>query len=273
MISVIIPTYKPKYYLYDCLKSLYNQTISKLDFEIYLILNGDKNPYWDLIIEYMNDFSELKINLLYSENKGVSNARNMGLDKANGDYICFIDDDDVVSPNYLANLLAVTAENGIIGVSNLKTFVDNSSILGDDYITKAFESGKSHNIFMCRKFMSCVAVKLIPKKIIGDRRFNPKFRNGEDSNFMFLISDKINAIKRTTNDTYYYRRINPSSASQASRGVSYSIIHFIAMEFEYIKCYFRNPLNYNLLFFLSRLTACMVVMLYEIKKSFKKHFK
>ena len=53
-ISVIIPTYKPEKYIYDCLKSLEEQTISKDFFEVIIVLNGDKQPYYDDIYEHIS---------------------------------------------------------------------------------------------------------------------------------------------------------------------------------------------------------------------------
>ena len=63
-ISVIIPTYKPKEYLWECLDSLYNQTLSKQDFEVLLVLNGCDEPYKSNIRKYINnhcDFNTLLI--------------------------------------------------------------------------------------------------------------------------------------------------------------------------------------------------------------------
>ena len=103
-ISVIIPTYKPDYTLYECLDSLNNQSFDKNQFEILLILNGDRHPYEQEISNYIST-SLLKINYFYCSEKGVSNARNFGIKVANGEYITFIDSDDWVSENYLDGLL------------------------------------------------------------------------------------------------------------------------------------------------------------------------
>lgn len=100
-ISVIIPTYKPQSYLWECLDSLRNQTFPKSDFEIFLILNGCKDPYQSQIENYLLIHEICNLRLIQTDQLGVSNARNIGLDCANGDYITFIDDDDYVSPYYL----------------------------------------------------------------------------------------------------------------------------------------------------------------------------
>ena len=101
-ISVIIPTYKPQAYLWECLGSLCRQTFDKNAFEIILILNGCKEPYYAQIKEYISvNMSGCNVILLQTDTGGVSNARNIGLDIAKGEYITFIDDDDYVSSKYL----------------------------------------------------------------------------------------------------------------------------------------------------------------------------
>ena len=103
-ISVIIPSYKPKGYLWECLESLYNQTFPSNDFEILLVLNGCCEPYKSQIEEFLKGKDMCNVCLIQTNQLGVSNARNIGLDRAKGDYITFIDDDDYVSPSYLEEL-------------------------------------------------------------------------------------------------------------------------------------------------------------------------
>lgn len=127
-ISVIIPTYAPKDYLWECLGSLENQTLSKDEFEVILVLNGEREPYESLIRKKLPEYS-FTCTLLYSTPNGVSRARNLGMDKAQGCYICFIDDDDWVSDNYLTELLSKACDDGIIE-ANVKA-VDKET--GEEY--------------------------------------------------------------------------------------------------------------------------------------------
>jgi glycosyltransferase involved in cell wall biosynthesis len=106
-ISVVIPTYKPDYTLYEWLESLKKQTLNCEMFEVIIVLNGDKKPYEEEINNYIKT-STLNINFVYAEEKGVSNARNVGIKLAKGEYITFIDSDDWISENYLLGLLENT---------------------------------------------------------------------------------------------------------------------------------------------------------------------
>ena len=101
-ITVIIPTYKPKDYLWECLNSLVRQTLSKNCFEVIIVLNGCAEPWKSQVEDFINcNMQGVDVNFIYTEMGGVSNARNIALDIAKGDYITFLDDDDYLSPRAL----------------------------------------------------------------------------------------------------------------------------------------------------------------------------
>ncbi len=109
-ISIILPSYNPQNYIYDCIRSICNQTLDASSFELIIILNGDKEPYFTDINRYILTIREGRgIKVCYTELPGVSNARNIGLDMACGEYFCFVDDDDILSSNYLEELLLVSS--------------------------------------------------------------------------------------------------------------------------------------------------------------------
>ena len=110
-ISVITPTYKPGSYVWECLDSVYNQTFSGKRYEVIIILNGCNEPYYSQIEEYISSHSDrCAFSLIQTDVPGVSNARNIGIEKSNGTYLTFVDDDDVISENYLEELLNVSDE-------------------------------------------------------------------------------------------------------------------------------------------------------------------
>ena len=138
-ISVIIPSYKPKGYLWECLESLYNQTFPSNDFEILLVLNGCCEPYKSQIEEFLKGKDMCNVCLIQTNQLGVSNARNIGLDRAKGDYITFIDDDDYVSPSYLEELYEKALPD-TISLCYPYAFNDGSpEIQLPYYITKAYD--------------------------------------------------------------------------------------------------------------------------------------
>ena len=123
LISVIIPSYKPQPYLYECLMSLEKQTFDKAEFEVIIILNGCNEPYQSEIEQFVSHVS-LCVRVMQTDVPGVSNARNIGLDVAQGDFVTFVDDDDLVSETYLEGMYAIAAQ-GRIPLSNLIAFQED----------------------------------------------------------------------------------------------------------------------------------------------------
>ena len=263
-ISVIIPTYKPKEYLWECLDSLNYQTLSKDRFEVLLILNGCNEPWnSEITIRLNTTYKELSINFIQTDTPGVSNARNLGLQKAKGDYICFVDDDDYVSPSYLEDLLKTSSIN-CVALTDSIYFDDNTleknlnNIHHKEYVKLSSDSIKL-NLFNTRRFFNGPVMKLVHKSIIENRKFDPKFKNGEDSLFMALISNKIKEVKFTPSSAIYYRRIRTNSATTHKRSNKQKIANAHRLISKYISYWISNPLGYNSLFMISRILASLKI--------------
>lgn len=224
LISVIIPSYKPDNYIYKCLESVARQDIDKQRYEVIIVLNGCNEPYHtDIKLFLQQKFQGIKTLLLQTDIAGVSNARNIGLDNAQGEYIAFIDDDDIVSENYLSELYQTSCYHPLqIVACNVKAFYDNS--LNDtkpDYIGKSFLKRKNEkksclSVLQGRKFMSSACCKIIPKVILTDIWFDIELTQGEDSLFMATISNKTSGIFLTSEECIYYRRIRQNSSSHTA---------------------------------------------------------
>ena len=192
-ISVIVPTYKPQRYIFECLESLRKQSMNAEDFEVIIVLNGCCEPYNKMIERWIATHNLNHFILIQTDIGGVSNARNIGLDEARGEYVTFIDDDDFVSSAYLEELYS-KATPEIISLCYPLSFVDGSDNYLPYYITKDYYKYVNNGPIVFtkpRRFFAGPVYKLIHKSIIGNRRFDVRFKNGEDSLFMFLISDKI----------------------------------------------------------------------------------
>ena len=120
-ISVIVPTYCPQDYLWECLDSLCAQTLAPEIFEIVVVLNGCDQPYRGRIVEYISRHPEHEFRLVHTIQGGVCHARNLGIDTAVGEQICFVDDDDCLSKEYLERMLVLAAPDSIV-VSDVVMF-------------------------------------------------------------------------------------------------------------------------------------------------------
>ena len=107
VISVIVPVYNVENYLERCVNSLLAQTFAS--FEILLVDDGSKDRSGRLCDELAG--RDDRIRVIHKENGGLSDARNAGIDAAEGEYLCFIDSDDYIEPEMLQVLHRLIAEN------------------------------------------------------------------------------------------------------------------------------------------------------------------
>lgn len=258
-ISVIVPTYKPQGYLWECLESLVRQTFPGQHFEIILVLNGCTEPWKSQIEEFIRrKMSKMNVLFIHTENGGVSNARNLALDIAIGEYVTFIDDDDFVSERYLEMLYGKVSTD-TIALCYPYAFNDGDVLHQLEYsITSQYDKisalGKQ-SFTRARKYFSGPCMKLIPMSFIQDRRYDIRFKNGEDSLFMFLISDRFKYVDFTDHSATYYRRYRLNSAITYNRNKHYVVDNSIKIILTYFKYYFKHPLRYNMLFFATRILA------------------
>jgi glycosyltransferase involved in cell wall biosynthesis len=264
-ISVIIPTYKPQDYIWECLDSLIKQTFSCDDFEIILVLNGCNNPWQENIEKYVEkNMRGMNVQFFISEMAGVSNARNLGLDNAKGEYVTFIDDDDLVSPDYLKELYECASYH-VIPLSYSHAFNDGDIKKQLPYrLTNKYDDLCSSNtmpFYYANPYFSGPCMKLIHRNLIGDKRFDVRFSQGEDSLYMFLLSDNFDTVCFTSRRAIYYRRYREGSATFHKQTFLENLKHMMKLIREYCGIYFSNISGYNFFFFITRILA-------TIKKTF-----
>lgn len=107
LISAIVPVYKVEKYLGRCVESLLAQTYENI--EIILVDDGSPDTCPVMCDEYAKKHE--KIRVIHQENKGLSGARNTGIDNAKGEYLAFVDSDDLWSPHFLESLYKALKEN------------------------------------------------------------------------------------------------------------------------------------------------------------------
>lgn len=268
-ISVIVPTYKPQAYLWECLNSIYNQTFPKSDYELLLVLNGCNEPYNAQIAEWLSKHSDLQVQYFQTDEGGVSNARNIALNNVKGEYVTFIDDDDLISSMYLEELYEKAAPD-TVSLCYPYAFNDGKIEKQLPYsITNTYNYCIEHKCNKLasrgRKYFSGPWMKLIPMSFIQGRRYDVKFKNGEDSLFMFLISDKIDNVSFTSKNAIYYRRYREGSAISSSRSIGNKVCNCFRCMFEYTKIYCRG--GYSMYFYFTRILAeSKSIMLYILNK-------
>ena len=210
MISVIIPTYNRAEQLSFCLDSILNAEYDKL--QIIIIDDGSTDNSRELCRDYM--LRDSRIEYYYQENGGVSKARNLGLSKAQGDWITFCDSDDAIRPNHfdiVANNLSKTdcllmtgsciaqiKDNEIVYQPSLvqEEIIERESAIGYLF-SDEFNPYRNGFFFIWNKFFH--------RKIIesNNLRFNEKMSLDEDMNFTLRYLNVINGIIYSKSPSYF----------------------------------------------------------------------
>lgn len=238
-ISVIVPTYRPGDYIRECIASLAAQTLDPARFEVIMVLNGPREPHHAEISGMAASLAPaLDFRLFYSDTPGVSRARNIGLDLAGGEYVCFVDDDDFLSPGYLASLLR-DASGADMVLADALSFADRKPyVMSGDYgIHRNYTalSGRVSGIRLleARKYLNVPFAKLLRRDAVGDVRFDERFRNGEDALFMYALSPSLRSVARCSGGAVYHRRFRAGSAMTTRRPAShwYGVAARLALEY------------------------------------------
>lgn len=108
--SIIVPVYNVEQYLEKCIESVLGQTYP--DFELILVDDGSTDSSGKICDHYQA--KDPRLHVIHKENAGVSVARNVGIDQAHGEYICFIDSDDWIENNYLSEIKGEIADFDIL---------------------------------------------------------------------------------------------------------------------------------------------------------------
>lgn len=202
-ISIIVPVYNAEKYLGRCLDTILAQTFN--DFEVILVNDGSRDKSPIICDDYAR--KDVRIRVLHKENRGVSAARQTGLDASRGNYIIHVDADDWVAPNYLKNLY----EEAIKSNADI-TICDYVEVYPKKYVYKDQKpTSTSTNDFvvdLCTRLHGSCCNKLLKSSIIKQR--NVTFPSGinlmEDKLFVFKYACNSQTITYLPQALYYYNR-------------------------------------------------------------------
>ncbi len=215
LISVIVPAHNADAYLGKCLDSLLEQTYKNL--QIMVIENGSS----DTTLQVALSFKDRGVDVFVSSIIGVCAARNLGIENAIGDYVCFVDADDWVEPIYIEEAVSLMIEHKLdIVVGGTERILNKESsllrlppsqgfvLLDGQSTSRYFAQVLTNNANRDTGLGSCHAsanwCHLFTKKVIGDTRFNEDVRYGEDSLFNVEVALNANRIGVTASVWYHY---------------------------------------------------------------------
>lgn len=199
-ISVIVPVYKVEKYLRKCVDSILAQTFT--DFELFLVDDGSPDKCGDICDEYAK--KDDRIIVIHKKNGGLSDARNVAIDRASGDYLTFIDSDDYVAENHLESMYRALLEtDSDISITNISTVKDgfiNNDFYNPDNKLKILNS--KEEIFRT-VYRPNACGKLYKKHVFSGIRY-PVGRLYEDVFTYHDILAMVNRVVLTGQNTYFY---------------------------------------------------------------------
>ena len=238
MISMVVPVYNMEKYILECLDSIKNQIFK--DYEIIVVDDGSTDLSVDVIKKFSYSNNNIKIKIISQENSGVSAARNRGLKEASGEYVCFIDSDDVLAPQYLFEMHNVSIETKLdLVFCSVKSFNDNQKIIKYKYINKKYLVDNSINMlrkFLYFKFNAQAGSFLVKRKVLIDNnlKFEEGFKYGEDKYLIYKMIHHAPSVAICNGFLYFYR-IRPGSAisTMDSRRIeAINLLHSLESYFE-----------------------------------------
>lgn len=197
-ISVIVPYYNSSLFLLrQCVESILEQTFS--DFELLVIIDGSTKNYLPIQQEY--EKNDQRIKFFYQKNKGVSAARNLGLEKASGTFLSFVDSDDFVEENFLSKLHKSIAQYDLAICNIADQHYPTASLKMD---RRVFCSMPAE--FCWVQYTNFSVNKLYRTEIIHNYniRFDSHVRLGEDAIFLAKYLFYCNNIVSIDDRLYHY---------------------------------------------------------------------
>jgi len=229
--SIIVPIYKAEKTIEECINSILKQKIK--DFEVLLVNDCSPDNSVQICQRYAEQNDRIKI-IQQEINKGVSAARNRGIDEATGEYILFIDSDDFVADDYLA-VIEDNIKNNPTDLFSFGMYMyynyPNEAITMEKSDMNCNVDGKvltnkAWDELMLTSFFAAPWNKVFIKKIIDKHniRFDEKCVSYEDFIFNCEYCKYINSFAVSDEPIYYYRQIRKStSAAKRNWGVLFEV--------------------------------------------------
>lgn len=207
-VSVIVPIYNVDKFLTKCIESIQKQKHTNL--EIILINDGSSDTSGIICDRFAKH--DKRIRAIHKQNAGVSAARNTGIDASTGDYICFVDGDDFIMPDYVEYLLDLAINNKAEIALTTKMFGNYDKKQVKTQNIRIWTGEDAVEAILCYRVPIGCYCKLFRRDLLNGIRFLPELFIGEGFNFNVAAFQKAKIVVAGNLKTYYYRRDNPTSA-------------------------------------------------------------
>ena len=240
LISVIVPVYKVEKCIHKCIESIINQTYDNL--EIILIDDGSPDNCPKICDEYA--LRDNRIKVIHQENKGLSSARNKGIELAKGEYIGFVDSDDYIETSMFQDLYNAIVENNVdISICNFYVINDKTK---EKNVKNSCEN-KQYNkmealkeILLDTHIQSYAWNKLYKRNLFEDVKY-PVGKKYEDIGTTFYLFERSNKIQYIGKPEYNYLNREDSIVFNYNEQTIIDYIDIIIERYKYVE---KNLLSF-----------------------------
>ena len=243
LISIIIPVYKVEKYLEKCIESVLKQTYTNL--QVILVDDGSPDNCGKICDEYAKKDSRIEI--IHKVNGGLSDARNVGIAKAKGKYIGFVDSDDYIKEDMYEILINLIKEyDADVSICNLYDVIE-----GKEYIRNKENGIKEYNridilkeVLLDKNIQSYAWNKLYKKELFNEIKY-PIGKKYEDIGTTFYIFEKCNKVVVTSEPEYYYLKRADSLVNNVTESTVLDYTEIIIQRYLYTQKNIEELRKYN----------------------------
>ena len=269
LVSIIIPVYNIKSYITKCIESVISQSYKNL--EIILVDDGSSDKSGLICDDYAK--SDNRIKVIHKKNGGLSDARNVAIDVAKGDFIYFIDGDDYIHHNSISVLIeAYNNTQADIVTGGFMSVFDSSRVdLDEDFSmlsTKTVQKKEALESLMYQKDTTTSAWgKLYKKSLFRNNIRYPKGAICEDLPTTYKLFSRANRVSFVAVPMYMYRQREGSIIQSAFKPGRIEALDFAEQELDYIDKHFRDIRNAAInRLFMEGVFICQTISLSKIKE-------
>ncbi|MGP5614022.1 glycosyltransferase family 2 protein [Corynebacterium variabile] len=216
-VSIIIPVYNTLPYISATMESIIAQEYT--DFEAILIDDGSTDGSSNVCDQYAK--SDDRIRVIHKENSGAASSRNIGIQQSAGEFILFVDADDLIAPDMLSGMVGAMSPAEDLAVCGFQNFVDPEDIPSRDprsataYPTKIISPSETLIDMMYERLLtSSPWAKLFRRRLFEGIEF-PDITTAEDLAIMYRLISRASSVARV-DAPYYHYRLRPGSAIHSS---------------------------------------------------------
>lgn len=197
-VSIVVPVYNTAEYLPACLDSILAQTFT--DFELLLVDDGSTDDSLQVCETYAS--RDARVRVFHQQNAGVSAARNHGVEQAQGDWLCYVDSDDTVSPLYLEHLVSLAQGDACLVMTSIAHSC-HTNVITEDIVLYGTEIAR----YMLERHIlvdSGPVAKLFSRQVLQRHglQFPVGVHYGEDMVYLYTYLNLVDTVVLSTKNDY-----------------------------------------------------------------------